>query len=61
MQQIALADNADEPAVLDDRNPADAALGHQLCQILHRTIRTDRNHCGRHHVYGSHRNTSLPL
>jgi hypothetical protein len=59
VQQIALADNPDEPAVLDDRNPADAAIGYQLRQILHRRVRADRDHFGRHHLRGTHRNTSV--
>jgi hypothetical protein len=58
MQQVALADDADKPAVLDHRNPADPALGYQFRQILHRRVGTDADHLGRHHVHRTHRNTS---
>src|SRR5580704_7761617 len=61
MQQIALADDPDEPILrIDHRNPADAPLGQDFRYLLYRSIRTDGDHIGCHHVHSAHWG-NLPL
>src|SRR5271166_2858979 len=57
MQEITLADHADDPVVLiDDRDRADAALGQHSRYCRYSRILIDRDHFTRHYVASAHRN-----
>src|SRR5882724_6800284 len=61
MQQVTLADDAHHPIVgIDDRNPADPALGQERRERVHGCVRVDGDHLGRHHIRcAHHRSPSL--
>ena len=59
MQEVALADDADQSAgSIDNGNPADGLLGKELCHGLDRRARIDRNHIRRHDIHRAHCNAS---
>src|SRR5580693_4836141 len=55
VQQVALADDADQTSArIDDWRAADAAFREQRRQGLDRRLRINRDHVGRHHVHRAH-------
>jgi len=60
MQEVALADDADQSAgSIDNGNPADRLLGKKLCHGLHGRARVDGNHIRRHDIHRAHCNASV--
>jgi hypothetical protein len=54
MQQVALADDADDLFASDDRHAADASSDQQLSDVPYRCIRSDGDDGCRHDVRGIH-------
>src|SRR5215467_3312644 len=62
MEEVALADHADDPVVsVNHREGTYAALGHQLRGRLHGSVLLYRNHLARHHVRSAHRGPPTSL